>query len=43
MAVAHHRDAIGKRHGLYLIVGHVDDGGAQTLVKLFDFRAHIDA
>lgn len=31
--VIHHRDAIGQRHGLGLIVGDVDDGRAGALVK----------
>ena len=33
-AVAHDRDAVAHRHGLDLVVGHVDGGGLQALVQL---------
>jgi hypothetical protein len=41
LAGAQHRDAVGERHGLDLIVGHVHDGGAEALVQLLDLHAHL--
>ena len=38
-AVAHDGDAVAHGHRLDLIVGHVDDGGAEALVQPRDFRA----
>ena len=42
-AVLHHRDAGRHGHGLDLVVGHVDEGGAQALVQLADFSAGLHA
>jgi hypothetical protein len=40
-AVAHDHDFVGHGHGLDLIVGHVDRGGANPLVQLLDLGAHL--
>ena len=42
-AGVHHRDAIGHRHGLDLVVRHVHEGGLQALVQLGELGAHVDA
>lgn len=39
-AMVHHRDAVGQRHCLGLIVGDVDDGGAGALVEGSEFILH---
>ena len=43
VAGAQHCDAVGQRHGFDLVVGHINDGGAQALVQFFDFAAHFVA
>ncbi len=40
-AMVHHHDAIGKRHRLDLVVGHVDRRGADLLVHLLDLDPHL--
>ena len=42
-AMVHHHHAVGERHGLDLVVGHVDGGGAHLLVHLLDLDPHLDA
>ena len=39
-AVLHDDDPVAHRHRLGLVVGDVDEGGAQALVQLGDLRAH---
>ena len=41
-AVLHDDDAGAQRHGLGLVVGDVDDGGAQALMERGDLGAHLD-
>ena len=40
MAVAHQHDAIGHRHGLGLIVGHIDHRHSKPLLQRPDFSPH---
>ena len=40
-AFVKHNDFVSHGHGFDLIVGHIDRCGAQTLVQLFDFAAHL--
>ena len=42
-AAPHHRNPVGHRQRLGLIVGHVDHRPADLLVDVFDLGAHIDA
>ena len=39
----HHHDPCSQRHGLHLIMGHIDGGGSQIPVELADLRPHADA
>ena len=39
----HDHDLVGQRHGLDLIVGDVDDGGAQPLMDALDLDPHLRA
>ena len=39
---AHHRDAVGDRQRLLLVVRHVDRGDAERLLQLADLAAHLD-
>ncbi len=41
--VLHDHDPVRHGHGLHLVVGHVDRGGAQLPVEFADLRAHADA
>ena len=41
--MVHHHHAVGQRHGLDLVVGDVDGGGAHLLVHLLDLGAHLHA
>ena len=41
--MVHHHDAVGQRHRLHLVVGHVDRGGADFLVHLLDLDPHLHA
>ena len=43
VARAQDHNAVGQRHGLDLVVGDIDDGGAQALVQAFDLGAHFGA
>ena len=43
LALVHDRDARRQRHRLDLVVGDIDDGGADPLVQLLDLHAHLDA
>ena len=38
-----HDDAVGQRHGLHLVVRHVDHGGLELLVELGELVAHLHA
>ncbi len=40
-AVFHDNDPVAHGHGLGLVVGHVDKGGGQPRVKLFDLHPHL--
>ena len=42
-AAIEHDDPIGERHGFDLVVRHIDHRGAEGLVKLGQFDAHLDA
>jgi hypothetical protein len=42
-AALHHGDFVAQGHGFNLIVGDLDNGGAQTLVQQLDFAAYVDA
>jgi hypothetical protein len=42
-ARAHHRDPVGDRQRLLLVVRHVDGGDAELLLQLADLAAHLDA
>ena len=42
-AVMHDDDAAGHRHGLDLVVGHIDGSGFQRLMQRLDFGAHLRA
>ena len=42
-ALFQHDDAVAQRHGLSLIVGDVDSGGAEAFLQLGNFGAHLDA
>ena len=42
-AMVHHHDAVGQRHRLDLVVGHVDGRGADLLVHLLDLDPHLHA
>ena len=42
-SVIHHCDAAGHGHGLYLIVGYVNEGRLQFLVQFGDLRACLHA
>ena len=42
-AVAQHDDRIAHRHGLDLIVGHVDGRGLQPLMQILDLGPHLGA
>src|SRR5205823_12235948 len=42
-AVLHDDDPIAERHRLDLVVGHVDRGGLEALVKPLQLDAHLDA
>ena len=42
-AQAHHHDAVGQGHGLFLIVGDVDEGFLEFLVEPVDLGAHLAA
>ena len=41
--VAHHHDAVAKRHCLDLIVRHVDRRGSEPVMELFQFDSHLHA
>ena len=43
LAALEDHDAVGERHRLHLIVGHVDDGGADGLVETLDLGPHLTA
>ncbi|MNT26223.1 hypothetical protein D3C72_1617830 [compost metagenome] len=40
IALVHHHQPVGQRHGFHLIMGDEDRCGGETLVQLADFRAH---
>src|SRR5919201_1226763 len=40
---AHHRDQVGHRHGLDLVVGHVDGRRAQVALEPLDLGPHVQA
>ena len=40
-AVFHHDDPIAERHGLDLVVGHVDGGGLEAVVQALELDAHL--
>ena len=40
LALVHHRDHVGHRHGLDLVVGDVDRGGADAVVQPAQLLAH---
>ncbi len=42
IALVHHHQPVGQRHGLHLIMGDEDGGGGKALVQLADFGAHGD-
>ncbi|MHC3912266.1 hypothetical protein ACMZ4X_05538 [Achromobacter marplatensis] len=42
-AAVHQADAVGHGHGLFLVVRHVHDGGAQLAVDAFDLKLHLVA
>jgi hypothetical protein len=42
-ALAHHRDPVAHGHGLDLVVGDVDRGGAEVVLHLADLGAHLHA
>ena len=42
-AVLHHHDAVAERHGLDLVVGDVDRGGAEPQVQLLELDPHLHA
>ncbi len=42
-AVFHDGDAVGQRHGLDLVMGHIHDGGGDALMQKLDFRTHLHA
>ena len=41
VAVAHDNDPVAQRHGLRLVMCHVDKGGIHALAQLDDLRAHL--
>ena len=40
-AVIYHHHMIGQRHGFFLVVGHVDEGGADALLDRLQFILHL--
>src|ERR1700730_10890818 len=42
-AVLHDDDTVAQGHRLDLVVGHVDRGRAELVMKLFELDAHLDA
>ena len=40
--VHEHRDAIGERHRLFLVVRHVDGGDAERALQLLEFEARLE-
>ena len=42
-AVLHDNDAVAQRHGLGLVVGHIDKGGVDALAQLDQLGAHLIA
>ena len=40
-AAVHHGDAVGHRHGLLLIVRHVDERGARALLEVLQLELHL--
>jgi hypothetical protein len=40
-AALHHGNPRRERHCLDLVVRYIDDGGAESLMQLFDFGAHV--
>lgn len=41
LPVAHHHNLIGQSHRLHLVMGDIDHGGIDALVKGFDLRAQL--
>ena len=41
VAFIHHDDTVSERHGLRLVMGHMNEGGSQLAVEGFQFTAHM--
>lgn len=42
-ALVQNHNLVGKRHGLHLVMGHIDHDGFQILVQLGKFEPHLHA
>lgn len=40
IALVHHHQPVGQRHGFHLVMGDENGGGREALVQLADFSAH---